>query len=351
MSQFDVDWVVVGIGVRGVGLRAAPGRKGLLGAACSSAANASATRTSRSRPGTCAATSGRRGSGCKGHLPPHPVQGRRRGQRLRRRRRQPRLRQHALRAATRVLQGPAVGRPRGLGADARPALRRGAADARRRRPVEHDDPADQLLRELGEHLGVGDTYRKTPVGVYLGQPRARPSPTPTSAARARTAPAACSAAAAWSAARTAPRTRWSRTTSGWPSGAASRSSAERTVTDDPPARRRRRLATATRSPASAPASSPAAAAAHAARPRRVVAAGPLGTNKLLQRCRLGGALPRISDRLGELVRTNSEMILAVTVPEDYPDDLTKRVAITSSDLPRRRTPTSRPSPTATPATR
>ena len=60
---------------------------------------------------------------------------------------------------------------------------------------------------------------------------------------------------------------------------------------------------------------------------------PLGTNKLLQRCRLGGALPRISNRLGELVRTNSESILAVTVPEDYPDDLTKRVAITSSIYP------------------
>jgi cholesterol oxidase len=65
----------------------------------------------------------------------------------------------------------------------------------------------------------------------------------------------------------------------------------------------------------------------------VVAAGPLGTNKLLQRCRLGGSLPRISSRLGELVRTNSESILAVRVPEDYPDDLTKRVAITSSIYP------------------
>jgi cholesterol oxidase len=65
----------------------------------------------------------------------------------------------------------------------------------------------------------------------------------------------------------------------------------------------------------------------------VVAAGALGTNKLLQRCRLGGALPKISSRLGELVRTNSEMILAVTVPEDYPDDLTKRVAISGSIYP------------------
>ena len=65
----------------------------------------------------------------------------------------------------------------------------------------------------------------------------------------------------------------------------------------------------------------------------VVAAGPLGTNRLLQRCRLEGSLPRISARLGELVRTNSESILTVTVPEDYPDDLIKRVAITSSIYP------------------
>jgi cholesterol oxidase len=65
----------------------------------------------------------------------------------------------------------------------------------------------------------------------------------------------------------------------------------------------------------------------------IFAAGPLGTNKLMQRCRLGGALPKISNRLGELVRTNSEMILAVTVPDDYPEDLTRRVAITSSIYP------------------
>src|SRR5690242_8232079 len=36
--------------------------------------------------------------------------------------------------------------------------------------VEIDDPADDLLREYGEHIGVGDTYRKTPVGIFFGQP-------------------------------------------------------------------------------------------------------------------------------------------------------------------------------------
>jgi len=38
----------------------------------------------------------------------------------------------------------------------------------------------------------------------------------------------------------------------------------------------------------------------------VVAAGALGTNQLLAQCKRDGTLPRISDRLGQLVRTNSE---------------------------------------------
>ena len=48
----------------------------------------------------------------------------------------------------------------------------------------------------------------------------------------------------------------------------------------------------------------------------VVAAGALGTNRLLASCKLRGSLPAISDRLGHLVRTNSESLLAVTLPDD-----------------------------------
>jgi cholesterol oxidase len=65
----------------------------------------------------------------------------------------------------------------------------------------------------------------------------------------------------------------------------------------------------------------------------VVAAGALGTNRLLQRCRVNGSLPRLSQRLGELVRTNSEAILAVTLPKDHAEDITRRIAITGSIYP------------------
>ncbi|MFI5245128.1 MAG: GMC oxidoreductase, partial [Gemmatimonadales bacterium] len=48
----------------------------------------------------------------------------------------------------------------------------------------------------------------------------------------------------------------------------------------------------------------------------IVAAGALGTNRLLIKCKETGSLPQLSDRLGELVRTNSESILAITLPND-----------------------------------
>lgn len=64
----------------------------------------------------------------------------------------------------------------------------------------------------------------------------------------------------------------------------------------------------------------------------VVAAGTIGTNRLLFRCKLAGSLPRISDRLGQLVRTNSESILAVTAGDPMLD-FTRGVAITASAYP------------------
>jgi cholesterol oxidase len=64
----------------------------------------------------------------------------------------------------------------------------------------------------------------------------------------------------------------------------------------------------------------------------VVAAGALGTNRLLFRSKLNGSLPRLSHRLGHLVRTNSESVLAVTGP-DATLDFTRSVAISSSVYP------------------
>ncbi len=198
----------------------------------------------------------------------------------------------------------------------------------------HEDPADQLLRELGEELGVGDSYKKTPVGIFFGEEGGSgvtvPDPFFGGEGPDRTGCQLCG-----------------RCMVGCPHGAkntlvknylylaekrGAHVAPERTVIDvrplGPPDGRDGYEVESVRS------------GAWLRKQRRVqrargvvVAAGPLGTNKLLQRCRLKGSLPGISARLGELVRTNSESILAVTVPEDYPDDLIKRVAITSSIYP------------------
>ena len=64
----------------------------------------------------------------------------------------------------------------------------------------------------------------------------------------------------------------------------------------------------------------------------VVAAGAMGTNYLLRRCKESGSLPNLSDRLGDVVRTNSEALLAVTAKKDE-YDFHRSVAISSSIYP------------------
>jgi cholesterol oxidase len=195
----------------------------------------------------------------------------------------------------------------------------------------HEDPADQLLRELGEELGVGETYKRTPVGVFFGEPgKTVPDPFFDGEGPDRTGCQLCG-----------------RCMVGCPHGAkntlvknylylaerrGARVMPERTVIDIRP------LGAGTGEEGYEIES--VRSGAWLRKDRQVlrargvvVAAGPLGTNKLLARCRLNGSLGRISARLGELVRTNSESILTVTVPEDYPEDLIKRVAISSSIYP------------------
>jgi cholesterol oxidase len=195
----------------------------------------------------------------------------------------------------------------------------------------HEDPADQLLRELGEELGVGESYKRTPVGIYFGRPgETVPDPFFGGEGPERTGCQLCG-----------------RCMAGCVHGAkntlvknylhfaerrGARVMPERTVIDIRP------LGAGDGSEGYQVES--VRSGAWVRRERRVlrvrgvvVAAGALGTNRLLQRCRLKGSLPRISPRLGELVRTNSESILTVTVPEHYGEELIRRVAISSSIYP------------------
>ncbi|WP_372788507.1 GMC oxidoreductase [Paraconexibacter sp.] len=193
-----------------------------------------------------------------------------------------------------------------------------------------DDPADQLLKEFGEELGCGDTYAKTRVGVYRGTPGVTvDDPYFDGEGPERTGCIDCG-----------------RCMVGCPHGSKNtlvknylylaeklgvRVEPSRMVTDVRP------LAAADGSDGYVVSDERAGAwvrkGAREIRTRGVVfSAGALGTNRLLATIKHRGSLS-VSDRLGELVRTNSEAILGVNVPKDYPDDLTDRVAITSSIYP------------------
>jgi cholesterol oxidase len=195
---------------------------------------------------------------------------------------------------------------------------------------DQDTPADLLLKEYAESIGRGQTYAKTRVGVFLGESGTTVAdpffdgegPARTGCVRCGQCMIGCRFGAKntlvknylWFAERLGVKV-----------------TPERTVVDI--------------RPLGAPGGSDGYLVTHERtgawirRDRRtvkaagvVVSAGALGTNKLLFTCKLRGSLPRISDRLGYLVRTNSESILAVTAPDDA-RDFTRGVAITSSIYP------------------
>ena len=193
------------------------------------------------------------------------------------------------------------------------------------------DPADPLLRELGEEWGVGDTYGRTRVGVLFDSPgQTVPDPFFGGEGPARAGCIACGRCMVgcphnakntlvknylWLAERRGAQVMAEReVVDVRPLGAPDGSDGYLVTTERPGAWVRKRRRT------------------HTAR-GVVLAAGALGTNRLLARSRLAGSLPRLSRRLGELVRTNSEAIVTVTVPHHFPEDLTRRVAITSSIYP------------------
>ena len=179
--------------------------------------------------------------------------------------------------------------------------------------VPRDSDNQRLLREVGAHLGVEHTFRRTPVGVYFGEPGKRvPDPYFGGEGPERSGCTYCGACMVgcregakntllknylWFAEKRGAEILPEREVVDIrPAGAADGSDGYLVTTEHPGAWLRRRRRTF--------------------RTRGIVmSAGALGTNRLLANCRLSGSLPNVSERLGQLVRTNSESILAVTLPD------------------------------------
>ncbi len=196
-------------------------------------------------------------------------------------------------------------------------------------------PADELLRGLGEELGVADTFKPTRVGVYLGEPGSvgpgqsggdpyfgGEGPERFACQRCGSCMVGCRHGAKntlvknylWFAEKLGVEIRPERqVTEIKPlDGEDGSGGYELTSVRSGSWLRKKRDRLTARGV--------------------VVAAGALGTNQLLAECKRRGALSRLSDRLGYVVRTNTESIQAVTSPDDS-RDFAKSIAITSSIYP------------------
>ncbi|WP_431791495.1 GMC oxidoreductase [Microbacterium paraoxydans] len=189
----------------------------------------------------------------------------------------------------------------------------------------HDGPVERIMAGAAEDLGVGATFRRAPVGVWFGEPGKRvvdpffggEGPERTGCTLCGNCMVGCRVGAKNTlvknylalAERRGAVTEPLRTVTEvreLPDGGFS------VTTRRSGAWFRRREQTVTA--------------------REVVlAAGTWGTQQLLHRMKASGALPRISDAVGRLTRTNSEALdgaVAVRVPEGV--ELARGVAITTS---------------------
>ncbi|WP_045743030.1 FAD-dependent oxidoreductase [Actinoplanes rectilineatus] len=183
-------------------------------------------------------------------------------------------------------------------------------------------PADRAIRQVAQDMGVGHTFRHTPVGVFFGEPgRTVPDPYFGGAGPDRTGCTQCGDCMIGCRVGAKNRLDVNYLHLAERAGAVVHPDTE--VTALRPDGDGWRVETRT-------------GQVHTAG-QVVLAAGALGTQRLLHAMRDTGVLPALSPRLGTLTRTNSEALLGAATRDVPAEPFSRGVAITSSFHPDERT--------------
>jgi cholesterol oxidase len=192
-----------------------------------------------------------------------------------------------------------------------------------------DGPVEQIMRQTADDLGVGNTFRKTPVGVFFGKPgELVADPYFGGVGPGRTGCTLCGNCMVGC--RVGAKNTLVKNYLALAEGLGATIEPLRTVVAVEPVDDRHREA-GYRVTTEVTGAWVRKARHTVTASQVVLAAGAWGTQRLLHRMSQEGRLGDLSPRLGELTRTNSEALggaMTVRVPRD--DDLTKGVAITSS---------------------
>lgn len=187
-------------------------------------------------------------------------------------------------------------------------------------------PVEQLMKDTAEEMGVGHTFRKTPVGVYFGTSgQTVDDPFFGGEGPARTGCTECGNCMVGC--RVGAKNTLMKNYLAFAEKAGALIEPMRTITMLEPLGESEGFRVTTQRTGAWLAKHEKSVTAR----QVVLAAGTWGTQRLLHAMKAAGALPNLSDRLGVLTRTNSEELAGAattTVPRGV--DLTRGVAITTS---------------------
>ncbi|MGA5305849.1 GMC oxidoreductase [Nucisporomicrobium flavum] len=178
-------------------------------------------------------------------------------------------------------------------------------------------PSDRVVEAVAKEMGVGGTFRRTPVGVFFGEPgKSVPDPYFGGAGPDRTGCTECGDCMIGC--RVGAKNRLDLNYLHLAERAGATVHPDTEVTALRPVHGGWRVETKKR--------------VFTAR-QVVLSAGALGTQRLLHAMKDTGVLPALSDRLGSLTRTNSEALLGAQAERVPPEPFSRGVAITSSFHP------------------